>query len=81
MQVDVKLFAGLAQRAGRRTVTIDLAEPATVADVKTALQEMFGSAFPSSAVLALNAAYVEPAARISQGDVLAVIPPVSGGCP
>ena len=80
MRIEVKLFAGLAQRAGTRVLALELPAGSTVKAAEAALRERFpGTVWPASAMFALNANYVAADAPLKEGDVLAVIPPVSGG--
>jgi MoaE-MoaD fusion protein len=73
MQVTVRLFAGLRERAGWSSREIDAA---TVADVWTALE--LGDE-PPGLLYAVNRAYVERSQELAEGDEVALIPPVSGG--
>ncbi len=82
MQLTVRLFAGLRELAGADTVDVELAEPATVADLLAALGPTPLGALPDrSFIVAVNRAYATPAAAIAPGDEVALIPPVSGGAP
>lgn len=81
LQVEVKLFAGMAQRAKTRSVILDLAEGAKVADlvaelgrVRPELAEMLGSVR-----VAVNQTFVDGDAALPAGAEVALIPPVSGG--
>ena len=82
MEVEVRLFAILRERAGRDALRLELPDGATVADALAAaarqpgLDEVLG-AMPVRA--ALNRAYVDDDAPLSNGDELALVPPVSGG--
>jgi MoaE-MoaD fusion protein len=76
VRVAVRLFAGLRERAGTRAVDLELSEGATVADVWPALT--LGDE-PAGLLYAVNRAYAERAARLTDGDEVALIPPVSGG--
>lgn len=76
MRVRIRLFAGLREQAGSGSVDLDVPDGATVADVWPGLG--LGDE-PQGLVYALNKAYAERTARISAGDEVAVIPPVSGG--
>lgn len=82
MQVEVRLFAILRERAGADTVTVELADGATVADALAAagkqpgLEGLIGR---MPVRVALNREYVDDAAIVAPGDELALIPPVSGG--
>jgi MoaE-MoaD fusion protein len=73
VRVRVRLFAGLRERAGWSTREI---EAATVADVWPALD--LGDE-PSGLLYAVNKQYAERTLSLSDGDEVALIPPVSGG--
>ncbi len=82
MEIEVRLFAVFRERAGRDTLALELDEGATVADVLEAAAREPGlgevlAAMPVRA--ALNREYVADDAPVSEGDELALIPPVSGG--
>ena len=76
MRVRIRLFAGLREQAGSGSVDLDVPDGATVADVWPGLG--LGDE-PQGLVYALNKAYAQRTARLSAGDEVAVIPPVSGG--
>ena len=70
----MKLFAGLRERAG--FAERELADIARVADVWPALG--LGDE-PEGLLYAVNRAYAEPDRELTDGDEVALIPPVSGG--
>jgi len=76
VQVAVKLFAALRERAGTRERALELADGASVDDVWAALE--LGEE-PAGLVYAVNKAYVQRGTRLADGDEVALIPPVSGG--
>jgi molybdopterin converting factor subunit 1 len=76
MEVTVRLFAMLRERAGASEVTVELPEGARVRDALAALD---GLADGLPLVMAVNREYAEEDARLDPGDELALIPPVSGG--
>jgi MoaE-MoaD fusion protein len=76
MEVTVRLFAMLRERAGRPAVTLELPEGARVGD---ALAELDGLADGLPLVMAVNREYADEARVLDAGDELALIPPVSGG--
>jgi molybdopterin converting factor subunit 1 len=80
VEVRVRLFAGLRERAGTGTVDVELSEAATVADVWPAVAQVapLGDQ-PAGVMFAVNRAYAEPAQELADGDEVALIPPVSGG--
>ena len=76
MRVTVRLFAGLREHAGAGRRELELGDGARVADVWPAL-ELGGE--PAGLVFAVNRTYVERDLALSDGDEVALIPPVSGG--
>jgi MoaE-MoaD fusion protein len=78
VQVRVRLFAMLRQRAGADHVDLDLPDGATVGDALDAMDDL---ACDLPLVLAVNREYAPRSQRLHPGDELAVIPPVSGGAP
>jgi MoaE-MoaD fusion protein len=71
--VRVRLFAGLRERAGWSERELDLA---SVADVWPALE--LGDE-PAGLLYAVNREYADRDQELSDGDEVALIPPVSGG--
>jgi molybdopterin synthase catalytic subunit/molybdopterin converting factor small subunit len=76
MEIVVRLFAGLRERAGTGERRLELAEGARVADVWAALG--LGER-PAGLLYALNREYASEDTALSPGDEVALIPPVSGG--
>jgi molybdopterin converting factor subunit 1 len=81
MIVRVKLFAVARELAGRPEVAVEVAEGATVADVRRAL---VASAPQLQSVVAhvrwaVDAEFVADDTLVSAQSEVAVIPPVSGG--
>jgi MoaE-MoaD fusion protein len=76
MEVTVRLFAMLRERAGAGEVTLELPEGARVEDVLERLGEM-AEGLPL--VMAVNREYAPADRVLDPGDELALIPPVSGG--
>jgi molybdopterin synthase catalytic subunit len=82
MEVEVRLFAMLRERAGQESLIVDLPEGATVREALAAVGDRHGlgeliGAMP--VVMAVNREYAEEGDALSAGDELALIPPVSGG--
>jgi MoaE-MoaD fusion protein len=76
VQVSIRLFAGLRERAGTGSRRLDLDDGATLADVWPALD--LGDE-PSGLLYAVNKRYADVGTALADGDEVALIPPVSGG--
>jgi MoaE-MoaD fusion protein len=76
VEVTVRLFAMLRERAGAPEVTLELPEGARVSD---ALDSLEGLAAGIPLVMAVNREYADAERVLDPGDELALIPPVSGG--
>jgi MoaE-MoaD fusion protein len=76
VKVTVKLFAGLRERAGWSQRELELEDGAKLSDVWPALE--LGDQ-PRGLLYALNKGYADKSAVLSEGDEVALIPPVSGG--
>jgi len=81
MRVTVQLFARLREIAGTDEWTCEAAPGASVADVWRAVSAAHpGLAEFSAAVsAALNEEFTPMSARVTDGDSVAFLPPVSGG--
>lgn len=78
-KVRVLLFAALRERLGAASLDLDLPADASVADVLATLERSASGLVGQRFAVALNQRYVDRAALVSDGDELALIPPVSGG--
>jgi molybdopterin synthase catalytic subunit/molybdopterin converting factor small subunit len=76
MNVSVRLFAALRERAGRGALELEVADGATVGDIWPLLEL---GAEPRGLLYARNRVYVERSEALRAGDEVAFIPPVSGG--
>ena len=81
MRVNIKLFASLHEVLGKRELYLELAEGATVGDLREALKRSYPvlKDHVTTMVCAVNAEYVPSSYRLGEGDEVALIPPVSGG--
>ena len=81
MDVTVRLFASLREYAGAGTLALQLSDGATVADAIVELRNGALAGLPENApfVSAVAREYVERDHLLSEGDELALVPPVSGG--
>ncbi|HZM18586.1 MAG TPA: MoaD/ThiS family protein, partial [Gaiellaceae bacterium] len=73
MKVRVRVFAGLRERAGWSEREL---EAASIAEVWPQLG--FGEE-PAGLLYAVNQEYADRSTALSEGDEVAIIPPVSGG--
>jgi molybdopterin synthase catalytic subunit/molybdopterin converting factor small subunit len=76
VNVRVRLFAALRERAGTGALEIEVPDDATIGDVWPRLE--LGDE-PPGILYARNRVYVERSDTLRAGDEVAVIPPVSGG--
>jgi molybdopterin converting factor subunit 1 len=76
MNVTVRLFAGLRERAGCDEVALELPEGARVSDALAQMGDLINGV---PVVMAVNQEYADDAHGLAPGDELALIPPVSGG--
>ena len=81
MNVTVKLFAILRDRAGIRETNLDLTDGNNVTEAVSQLVRRFPAVEPfvSKLAYAVNEQYVPADTELHDGDELALIPPVSGG--
>ncbi|MHB1960112.1 MAG: molybdenum cofactor biosynthesis protein [Acidobacteriaceae bacterium] len=82
MHVHVLLFGALKDLRARETETVELPEKATVAEF---LRRFVAAApevgkYAGSLAIAVNREYALPAQVLRDGDEVALLPPVSGGC-
>ena len=81
MEVEVRLFATLKDRAGSDRITVRVDQPSTVRELELAIGRTYpnlAQALPS-ALFAVNKAFAAPDTVLEAGDEVAVFPPVSGG--
>ena len=80
--VSVMLFAGLREVVGQREISVTLPEGATVDTLRARIGEEYplAQAILPMVVCAVGEEYVSPDETLREGDRVALIPPVSGGC-
>jgi len=76
--IKVLLFAQARDKAGFGETAWDDTEM-TVADIRRRLLELYGIGAGDRVMIAVNESYADEGAVVRGGDVVAVIPPVSGG--
>jgi molybdopterin synthase catalytic subunit len=82
--IEVKLFAGLREAAGTGSLDVELPDPATARGLVEQLCERpgLGEVLRRMPVrVAVNRTYVEDGFGLSEGDEVALVPPISGGAP
>jgi molybdopterin converting factor subunit 1 len=81
MRVTIRLFARLRDLAGSGELVRDVANPATVETVWRSLVDEMPDlrAYERTMSVAVNADYARMSAKVSDGDEVAFLPPVSGG--
>lgn len=79
MTVRVLLFASYAEALGAPSVAVTLPVGATAGDVLEAVRAMVPARTLPPALVAVNQEYAGADRRVSEGDEVALIPPVAGG--
>ena len=81
MKVTVKLFASFKEASGAPLSVLEVAPGTTVGSLWQTLLEQYPGLVPlgHSVGYAINGRYTQPSASLSDGDVVAFLPPVSGG--
>ena len=76
MEVTIRLFAGLRERAGADRLAVQLPDGARVRDALDSVGDLVAGI---PVVMAVNQEYADEGLALHSGDELALIPPVSGG--
>jgi len=80
MTVTVLLFASYADLLGTKQLDLELSPGATAGDALGQVQTFPGAdRLPSNPLIAVNERYARRDQPLSEGDQLAIIPPVAGG--
>ena len=82
MEVEIRLFATLKDRAQSDRIRVELpSDPTTVARLLDAVGADYPALAPAlrSALVAVNRAFAGPETPVGSGDEVALFPPVSGG--
>jgi len=80
-KISVRFFARYAELAGCTWSHVNVETPTTVADVIARVREVFPGtqAIPARPLAALNLRQVRLDALVTEGDEVALLPPLSGG--
>jgi molybdopterin converting factor subunit 1 len=80
MEINILAFGIAKDIFGASTITIELTDAATTADMKALLEERYPKLKQlASYMVAVNNEYAENKLVITERDEVAIIPPVSGG--
>ncbi len=85
MNGDVRIrtlfFASYKELLGTRELQVDLPEGSAVSDLVSALRSRGGAftVLPTAPAVAVNLTYSDATSLLSDGDEVALIPPVAGG--
>lgn len=81
MELEIRLFATLKDRAGQDRIMIRLDEPATVATLLTAVAQGYPALATAvaSSIVSVNKTFAAADTAVQPGDDIAIFPPVSGG--
>lgn len=82
MKVTGRFFALYRERIGKSVMEIDIEDSSNVEDLVNLVVNTYPSlsSDASKIVVAVNRVYAEHDCVLSDGDEVAFIPPVSGGC-
>lgn len=82
MKIHLRFFAAVRERLGESARELEVPEGTTVAALWAQLQAAHPAlgVFAASLSFAVNQEYVGRTHCLSDGDEIALIPPVSGGC-
>ena len=80
MKINILAFGIAKEIFGVSTITVELTDAATTADMKALLEERYPKLKQlASYMVAVNNEYAEDKLIITERDEVAIIPPVSGG--
>jgi len=81
MQITVKLFALMREKAGTDTIPLEVPAGAALMQVLAILVRQYPILEPymANTRFALRMDFVDPNTTLAEGDELVLIPPVSGG--
>jgi molybdopterin synthase catalytic subunit len=80
MQVRVLFFGILKDLVGQASDALTLPDDSTLAAVRLHYEPSIPRELMASLAMSVNQEYATPDAKLRQGDEIALLPPVSGGC-
>jgi molybdopterin converting factor subunit 1 len=81
MTVTIRLFASLRERTGHTSLQREIPPGTTAGEVLAGLRQEFPRLQSAGRIaIAVNQEYTDAARVLEEGDEVALIPPVSGGC-
>ncbi|MFK7769953.1 MAG: MoaD/ThiS family protein [Mariniblastus sp.] len=81
LKVKIKLFAAAKDAIGSDSVDVELTQPATIADLKTALTQQYPAIkeMTSRSAFAVDQEFAIDSTLLNEAMEIGLIPPVSGG--
>lgn len=81
LKLSIRLFASLKERVGASQISIEVNQPATVSDLLVEVTRLYPGIQPhlQTILISVNREFASRTQPISQGDEIALFPPVSGG--
>ena len=81
IKVRVEFYSRLKEIVGEPVLELSLPENATVADLFAELQERYSQLrdFEKSTLFGIGVEFVDRDQALSDGDIIAIMPPVQGG--
>jgi len=76
--VSVLFFAELQEKSGKEKITVETSGK-TIKELKQSIQSNYDLKTIDQAMVAVNEEYANDETILQEGDVVAFIPPVSGG--
>src|SRR5436305_14517417 len=82
MKITVRLFASFREATGASQTAVDITSDTTISQLWSRLIEQYPRLAPMSrsAAFAVNGEYARRDVTLHDGDEVAFLPPVSGGC-
>ncbi|MBW2272725.1 MAG: molybdenum cofactor biosynthesis protein MoaE [Deltaproteobacteria bacterium] len=82
MMIRVRLFGSLREAAGASELPVELAEPARISELRAELARRFSlvERLGDRLAVSVNLEVAADDALLSEGDEVAFLPPVAGGC-